>query len=265
MKSKINIKLAIVLFIFTAVYSIGVIGYSDIIGAKLLFKSDFFMDIPSFLIIFLLIVIISLSTILYLLIEEFHNYSTNSNNHEMEMDLEENNCDINIDAFNKTEFQKEVFYVYNEIEKAYMSFDYEKLKSLLTPELFNKYKTDLDNLKENNFSQIIDNLMIENIKIEDCKEFVDHYEICISLNVNCIDYIIDSENILVKGDMYKSVNYKYEMVFVKNKKIKDLKECPYCHKELKNSSSNKCPYCGEIILNDTTHLIVSEKKLVVEI
>ena len=257
-KKKALITISVV-SIFIIICSTLIFKHSNNLGLNTFFKTDFLVDLPSFLILFLLIVIISLSIILYLLIEEM-----NTNN-KVEQEETEDKNKLNIPDTNIDELKKEIFYSYKELDNAYTNFDYEKLNKILTKDMYDKYSKELKTLEKEELTSIVQNTKIKNIKIENYHENINNYQFDVILEVSCKDYIIDKDNNVVKGDIYKENEYTYEMTFLKNKKLKDLKQCPNCNKKIENTNSNKCPHCNEVILNDTTHLIISEKKLVIEI
>ena len=120
------------------------------------------------------------------------------------------------EKFNEEEFNQEVFNIYKEIQLDWMNFELDKVKDLISDEIFNDYKTKLDDLKSNKQKNIMDKIeyksnKITDIKIDNNKEIIE----C-ELNVTCNDYIIDNEEKVVKGKKDKTNNYLYKLVFNKD-------------------------------------------------
>lgn len=119
--------------------------------------------------------------------------------------------------FDKDKFNQEVFEVYKDIQIAWMNFDYKKLKELVSEEIYEKYEKQLEELKSKNQKNIMDNIEFKSNKITDVI-INDNIEIECEMNVNCIDYIIDNEDKLIKGKKDKICNYTYRLVFTKDLK-----------------------------------------------
>ena len=238
-------------------YAVLIVKYYDLVDAKDFFKTDFLKDIPSYMTLFILIAIIALSIILYFLLEQ-----VNTNKAYDDKKEDEN---YTVPFYNETELKKEMFFTYKEVEKAYMNFDSEKLKTFLGNDIYKKYIIELKELKKEKQKKIIEDVKISSLRIYNYKEEIDHYIFETSCNISYKSYVVDENNNVISGDIYKENNERYEITYIKNKKIKDIKECPNCHCELENNTNNKCPKCNEIILKDTGHLIISDKKRVIEL
>ena len=143
-----------------------------------------------------------------------------------------------------------------EIQYAWQEINYSLLRNLCTDELFNTYKADLEVLKLKNgknimssFSRITDSIKEEGNKV------------IYSLEVEFYDFVIDTtNNRIIRGNDYRKVHNKYEMIFVKEQK--DYKYCPNCGAELKDLKDGKCSYCDSKITKYHDDYILSSKKRV---
>ena len=117
--------------------------------------------------------------------------------------------------YNKEEINKVLFEVYKNIQIAWMNFDYKKLKELVSEDIYKKYEKQLEELKTKNQKNIMDNIELKKNKITYISIDNNIETIECEMNVTCIDYIIDSEDKLIKGKKDKLCNYTYKLVFTK--------------------------------------------------
>ena len=122
--------------------------------------------------------------------------------------------------FSEDNFNKEAFDIYKEIQYAWMNNDLNKLKNLVSDEIYNKYREKLDELNSKNRKNIMDKIEFKSNKIIDIKINNSIYITC-EMKVTCIDYIIENDEKIVKGKKDKIYNYSYKLSF--NKDIKNNK------------------------------------------
>lgn len=118
--------------------------------------------------------------------------------------------------FNKKDISKELFNSYKDIQLAWMDSTLIILKELVSKDIYNDYKTKLEELNKNNQKNIMSSIelksnKITNIKINDNIETIE----C-EMNVICYDYIVDKEDKVIKGKNDKKYNYLYRLTFERN-------------------------------------------------
>lgn len=118
--------------------------------------------------------------------------------------------------FDEKAFLNKSFDIYKDIQIAWCNFKLYKIKNIISEELFNKYKEQIDKLKSAKQKNIMDKIELKsnkivNIKIENNIEIIE----C-EMNVICYDYIIDNEEKIIKGQKDKKHNYTYKLVFNKD-------------------------------------------------
>ena len=125
-----------------------------------------------------------------------------------------------IDAyFNEEDFNEKAFNIYKDIQYCWMNNDLNKMKKLISEDIYNKYKEQLKELDANKQKNIMDRIEFKSNKITDIKIDNNNAIITCEMKVICIDYIIDDKEEVVKGKSDKVYNYTYKLVF--NKNIKD--------------------------------------------
>ncbi len=162
--------------------------------------------------------------------------------------------------FDKDDFVKERYRDYMEIQNAWMSFDYEKIRSLVTDELYNQYKMQLDTLKAKNEYNKMSDFTFYNCIITDIYEENSQTAITIELLVSFYDWI-ECDKEVIRGSSKEKIKVRYKMTFVSFKNNNCLK-CPNCGFEISNLSTNKCEYCGSIIVHKTDKWLLSKKEII---
>lgn len=120
--------------------------------------------------------------------------------------------------FDEEVFNKEAFNIYKDVQVAWMNFEIESIKHLISEELFNDYQKKLDSLKKKKQKNVLDEIELKSNKIIDMKVEDNIDIIKCHMNVTCYDYIIDDKDHLVKGRKKKKCDYVYELVFNRDMK-----------------------------------------------
>lgn len=191
------------------------------------------------------------------------NYIGNNNNisnsfTDVTREISEDEIRKIIPNFNKQEFLKERYNDYIEIQNAWMNFDYDKLRGMLTDELYNQYEMQLDTLKAKNQKNIMSDFLYKNSKITNISNENDKISITIELSVNFYDYI-EQDGKCVRGNKNVKIAQFYEMTFVCSK-VNSMEKCPNCGAKLDGNASNKCEYCGSVITGLSDKWVLSKKK-----
>lgn len=124
-------------------------------------------------------------------------------------------------SFNVKDFNNEAFNVYKDLQIAWMNFEYDKIKELVSDEIFNKYKGQLEQLSSDGQKNIMDKIEFKSNKIIDIYIENGIEIIRCRMKVTCYDYIIDNNEKVLKGKKNKNCNYSYDFIF--NKNLKDNK------------------------------------------
>ena len=166
------------------------------------------------------------------------------------------------DKFDIDGFYKNAFQIYYDVQIAWMDNDIERVRSILSDEMFNTYKMQLETLKVKNQKNMMEdinlvNVYITNIRKENNKEVID-----VIMNVTCRDYLIDiNTSSVLRGNRNKVWHYEYKLSYMRTEKENKIKYCPNCGAELNKGSSVKCSYCGAIINRETDKFILIDKKM----
>lgn len=156
---------------------------------------------------------------------------------------------INEDSsFSESGFLAKVDNTFIMLLTAIMTDNMKRVEHKISPELFNKYKSMVDELNNNNERQMYDELNVKSTEIQSIEKLEDKYVIKVLLTSRYMDYKIDKatgnyksgiNDRRVEKDNYltfeKSINAKEEGV---------VKYCPGCGANVDANSTGVCPYCG---------------------
>lgn len=174
---------------------------------------------------------------------------------DMDLDLI-SKIDPNLNLY---EFKNEAFNIYKDVQEAWMNLDDEKIRTLTTDELYNMYSMQLDTLRVKNEKNIMKEInlvtaSLTNLKIENNIETA-----TVIMTVNCYDYIVDSQNKVVRGNDKNKIEITYELTYIKSVGEK-VNKCPNCGAEINDDNSTTCEYCRAIITRNTSKWVLSKKQ-----
>ena len=247
--------------------AIGIVAIFEALNKKI--KNNFITGIITFPIcIFLLLLLFgAIHTIVTIIITLFmlggekkvKNKINISNDITHYLDDDEiKNLDPNL---NVEEFRATAFNIYKDIQEAWMNFDLDKIKNLVSDELYNMYSMQLETLKIKGQKNIMDDIIttgvhIKNITFENNIETIETIMI-----VKCRDYIVDNNNKVIRGNKNIMNIYAYKLTFAKHTDNKSIKYCPNCGAPIDINSTGKCAYCASTIINNETKWIMTKKQM----
>ena len=181
-----------------------------------------------------------------------YSYNTNLNLDELlkvDSDLTENNI------INKT------YEIYEDLQYAWSDFNYDKMRTLISDELYNNYKMQLKTLSTKKQRNVMSDIEFVRGSIKDFEITKTSLNITVELEVTQNDYIVDENGIILRGDKEKDHN-TYELLITRglNSLVKD-KHCPNCGGELSFESSQSCPHCGADLVTLSADFIIAKKRI----
>lgn len=161
---------------------------------------------------------------------------------ELAGQVEEFLPDFDIDVF-----KEYTYHLFESVQKARSSFDYDTIRRYTTDALYKLYHAELLSLKKDRKKKIIKNMNLLNFELVGLKIINQKVSLKANLTIKCYDYIEDEESKIVNGTKKIKKVYTYEIIFMKKKAKKVEDNCPNCSAPIKDCHSMNCPYCGTII------------------
>lgn len=129
-----------------------------------------------------------------------------------------NRLDIAIpEDFSYFEFHKEIFYIYNEIEKIYYNYDCEIIKDLVIEELYKNYLSKVESLKKENIKKTSENIIMKKINIKSIDDKSTYYNINTEITVLCKEFTYNTNNEKIERFKNEYTEYIFEASFNKLK------------------------------------------------
>lgn len=174
--------------------------------------------------------------------------------------LQENAIKV-IPDFNVTEFNFEAYQNFYDVQMAWMEFDYDKLKELLTDELYNSYLLQLDSLKIKNHKNVMKDFVLIESHIYSLKEENNMYVAKVYLEVRFKDYVENKDGMVMRGSAYNDIQNTYLLTFIRTKeKTTNVNFCPRCGADVTGNVSGECEYCKAKLINKKYDWVMSKKE-----
>ncbi len=149
--------------------------------------------------------------------------------------------------------------IFREVQRAWMNFDYEKLRTLVTDELYNSYYNQLQTLELKGQKNIMSNFYLMDAELLRLDEENGVWTILVRLEVEFNDYIVDSDNKILRGNNRDKVLMNYLLTFVEDENAEN--KCPHCGAKLVDGET-VCSYCKAHIQALTQTLKLSKKEAI---
>ena len=179
------------------------------------------------------------------------------NNNFFDNQLNKINLNFDIEALNQ-----QVYKMFYDIQIAWMNFDYDKLKELLTDELYNTYLMDLEVLESKKQQNIMSDFKLINCDVFDLDVENGKYIAKSRLEVKFYDYIIDQKtNKILRGNKKRKVDNTYILTFEKSvSDTNGINECPVCGAPVEGNQTGVCEYCKSKLINEEFDWVLAKKE-----
>lgn len=167
--------------------------------------------------------------------------------------------------FNEREFLNEGFCIYKDIQEAWMNFDLDRARNILTDEMFNMYQSQLATMEIKDEQNIMRDMVMKNGYILDAIYQNEVLTIVTQYVIEQYDYVVDRRTgKTIRGEDKRKMRVEYQMRFrlnVNNMSI--IKKCPNCGADWSNhNGSGTCEYCGSKVVSDSKKWVLTDKKAI---
>ena len=217
----------------------------------------------SFSIVFI-IIIIAVVIIVISVNSKKNGSSVNPNNYKDLVDNERHMTDEEIkeidSELNKEMLVNKTFELYVALQNAWSEFEYDKIRELVSDELYNNYKMQLETLSMKGQKNIMEDIKLVSGDIVSVKKEGKVETVKVALTIAMKDYIVDKDNKVVRGDK-EPHGVSYYITLDRTIGLDERpKFCPNCGAELKGAASQTCKFCGSDLNLTSTDFIISKKE-----
>ncbi len=154
---------------------------------------------------------------------------------------------------------QEAYQIYLDVQKAWMNFDYNELRRLVTDELYNTYQNQMKTLELKGQKNIMTDFNFLSSSILSKSNNEGTKTMKVQLTVSFYDYIVDEREKVIRGNKKKKVEMTYLLTFVYQEQASE--KCPNCGAPLENKEL-KCSYCNTKIQAITKEMRLTKKECI---
>ncbi len=177
--------------------------------------------------------------------------------------IDKNEIDLTEYGIDKDKIHKEIYDIYVRVQNAWSDFKLEDVSDILGDELLNMYKSQLSTLKIKKQKNVMSDFQYVDCIIKKVEEKSGTRVITAILQVDCKDYIIDSEtgNVL-RGNKNYINHYTYSLIFEESG-ANGVDRCPNCNAKLNETGQSvECEYCHSIVNRKSGNLVLIKKSMI---
>lgn len=139
--------------------------------------------------------------------------------------------------------------VFVKLQNAWTDREWEPMRIVETPELFEMHKTQLQGYINNNQINVIADIVIKDSTLSEYSFGSDKEIIKVDLLTSMKDYIIDADTKeLIRGFKDRDLVHIYRLTFIRIDRFENEPiKCPNCGADINANSNGKCEYCGTVI------------------
>lgn len=162
--------------------------------------------------------------------------------------------------FDVNKFLSNGFNIYMRIEDAWMNFELDKVRDIITDEMFNMYESQLTSMEMKGEQNIMKDFKLLNSAITNASLQNNMLQVTTRYVIEFYDYIIKKDTKqVIRGNSNRKIRMVYEMTFIEKLEKTKLDKCPNCGAKVDMNSSGICEYCNSKIVDDNTEWVMSKK------
>jgi len=151
--------------------------------------------------------------------------------------------------FSWPEFQARAALIFNELQAAWSTLDWERARPHETDNIFQMHQYWIDAYRRQGLRNVLDRFAIHALQPVKIKEDAFYNAITLRIGAQGFDYTIDTSGRVVSGSQHTGRSWSEYWTFIRNRNAKpqaaraDL-NCPNCGAPLKVNVSGVCAFCG---------------------
>lgn len=152
--------------------------------------------------------------------------------------------------FNEGSFKSYVANVFVKLFTSVMLDELDNVKHFLSEDVYNQYKSKIDDLNNKGVRQIYDELNVKDSSIIKVSITDTDFIITVLITSRYMDYIVDKNSgNFISGNNQSRIEKNYTLIFTKKRNFLQqgvVRKCPGCGASISVNTSGKCEYCGTI-------------------
>ena len=165
-----------------------------------------------------------------------------------------------IPDFDVNKFLSTGYNIYLNIENAWMNFELDKVRDVMTDEMFNMYESQLTSMEMKGEQNIMKDFRLLNSAITNASLQNNMMQVTTRYVIEFYDYIINKDTKqVVRGNSNRKIRMVYEMTFIEKLEKAKLDKCPNCGAPINMNSTGICEYCNSKIVAENTEWVMSKK------
>ena len=171
--------------------------------------------------------------------------------------------ELNNPTFSWSEFQARASLIFNELQAAWSTLNWERARPHETDNLFQMHQYWIEAYKRQRLRNILDRSKIYGVQPVKIQEDAFYNAITLRIWAQGYDYTIDDGEKVVSGSKTNLRNWSEYWTFIRNRKAKpgaaraDL-NCPNCGAPLKVNNAGVCQFCGGKITSGEFDWVLSK-------
>ena len=186
-----------------------------------------------------------------------------ANNYDTSYATKKNEIDLTKFGIDKDKMHKEIYDIYVRVQNAWSDFKLEDVSDVLGDELLNMYKSQLSTLEIKKQKNVMSDFQYVDCIISTIEVINGTRVITAILQVDCKDYIIESDTgSVIRGNKNYINHYTYRLIFEESS-VTDVDRCPNCNAKLKETGQSiECEYCHSIVNRKSGNLVLVKKSMI---
>jgi ribosomal protein L37AE/L43A len=174
-----------------------------------------------------------------------------------------NELQTNNPQFIYAQFEQRAFLIYNELQKAWSSMNWEKARPHETDNIFQMHQYWIEAYRRQRLRNIVDNCKVTSMQPVKIQEDAFYQAITLRIWAQGYDYTVDANGNIVSGSNRNLRSWSEYWTFIRNKNAQshetraDL-NCPNCGSTLKVSATGICEFCGGKITSGEFDWVLSK-------
>jgi Tim44-like domain len=180
-----------------------------------------------------------------------------------DFDIRRNQFNRNNPAFSWTDFQSRAKLIFDELQAAWSSLNWERARPHETDNIFQMHQYWIDAYQRQGLRNVIDNCTITSMQQVKIQEDAFYQAITLRIRAQGKDYTVNNDGKLVAGSRLNTRKWSEYWTFIRNRNAKSAASrtdlnCPNCGSPLKVNAIGICEFCGGKITSGEFDWVLSK-------